>query len=891
MRPSIRLPLTLHGVISLRSLLLPLLIVPGFLSNPVFGDSFSKDWESTPDRTWIGPEFWANRLHDWQVADGRLECIADRARLGFRNVHLLSVDLSETPGPFQFRVRTGSLIGEGTGLDRVPPSAASGFQFGIGQGQIDYRSAAIVHHWAGPGAGLFAGVTRGGRLEIRDRSEPNLEPLASEAIDASGLADEAGLLLTLEGTPLGADRSTYRLVVTASAVQAAEGEEDALEDLGSATVEVDAARLLGNIALTSHPGDRANVPVAGRFWFDDLEVVGDRVAAHPERALGPVICAQHTLSRDVLKMTAQLLPIGEGQPQSATLQVDNDGRWVDAATAEIIVPGYTATFRVEDWDSTRGTAYRVLYDDRAVFEGMIRPDPVDAEALVVAGFTGNHNNWHQIGAASSDWLGGVWFPHEDLTSKVDVHRPDLLFFSGDQVYEGDSPTFADSNPRYIKMDYLYKWYLWCWAYRDLTRDTPSICMPDDHDVFQGNIWGQGGRKSPDRDHDGGYVHPADFVKMVERTQTSHMPDPYDPTPVDQGIGVYYTNMVYGRISIAILEDRKFKSGCNRPDMPPSGTGRPDHFNDPDFDVDRLDIEGVELLGARQETFLRDWATDWAGADMKMAVSQTIFANMATHHGGNLFRLIADLDSNGWPQSGRNRAIGLLRRALTFHLGGDQHLATVVHHGIERHGDAIWSFCVPSVANFYPRAWAPELDGDYRVPEPEEYRGDRRDGFGHPVTVYAATNPGKPSGYEPAALHDQMPGYGIVRLNKVDRTITMTCWPRYADPNVDEPYPFWPITIDQTDNDGRTPAAYLPTLIVEGLPVGVDPVIEVIDEANGDLVYAYRVRGSSVRPQVYDAQSTYTVRVSEPDRGLESVLNGIEPGPATRVESVRVTLEP
>ena len=47
---------------------------------------------------------------------------------------------------------------------------------------------------------------------------------------------------------------------------------------------------------------------------------------------------------------------------------------------------------------------------------------------------------------------------------------------------------------------------------------------DDHDVFQGNLWGAGGRKAR-RVNEGGYVMPADWVRMVERTQTSHLPDP------------------------------------------------------------------------------------------------------------------------------------------------------------------------------------------------------------------------------------------------------------------------------------------------------------------------------------------------------------------------------
>ncbi|MBA7620561.1 hypothetical protein ES703_27912 [subsurface metagenome] len=110
---------------------------------------------------------------------------------------------------------------------------------------------------------------------------------------------------------------------------------------------------------------------------------------------------------------------------------------------------------------------------------------------------------------------------------MSLHQPDLLFFSGDQVYEGASPTRPDLSN--IKLDYLYKWYLWCWAFRDLARDIPCIAIPDDHDVYQGNLWGAGGRKT-DQDNRGGYVHSAEFVKLVERTQASHLPDPYDPTP-------------------------------------------------------------------------------------------------------------------------------------------------------------------------------------------------------------------------------------------------------------------------------------------------------------------------------------------------------------------------
>jgi len=251
------------------------------------------------------------------------------------------------------------------------------------------------------------------------------------------------------------------------------------------------------------------------------------------------------------------------------------------------------------------------------------------------------------------------------------------------------------------------------------------------------VWGQSGRPAK-VDNEGGYVNPAWFVKMVDRTQCSNLPDPYDPTPIDQGIGVYYTSMSWGRIGFAILEDRKFKSGCA--DNPFITKGRPDHIIDPNFDVELIDLPGKKLLGDRQLNFLDWWAVNWKGEDMKVALSQTIFANMATHHGGNLFRLIADMDSNGWPQTGRNKAIDALRKAFAIHLAGDQHLGSVVHHGVESWDDAIYSFCVPSIANFYPRAWWPEVEGLDRPEGTEPNMGKHKDGFGNFVTVKAVTNP-------------------------------------------------------------------------------------------------------------------------------------------------------
>jgi arylsulfatase A-like enzyme len=805
--------------------------------------------EATSGRVWLGPQLWANRLQDWRAEGDRLVCVGARPDLPMRTAHSLTRRLGAGDGEFTIGARVAF----------EPPAggdgASCGFLLGAGSGEVDFRAAALIHGAPGPGGGLLAGIGADGRLFFADNEAEGgiASPVAAAAIE-SALGE---LRLRLDAVPGGG--GAYDL--TLSAHDAASGAA-----LGRCEWTVDASRLIGNLALFAH-STGAEGAAPRRISFAAFEAAGPKVEVHPEAALGPILSTQYTVSRGVLKLAAQLFPLGEGDPRVAALEVRRDGEWRELARAAIAVPGWTATFRVADWDAARDHACRVRCGDDA-YECTVRRDPIDKPVIVLAGFTGNHNNRRGFEGRRFDWRRGVWFPHADLTSRAAKHRPDLLFFSGDQVYEGDSPTRPDRAQ--LELDYLYKWYLWCWAYRELTRSIPAVTIPDDHDVYQGNLWGEGGRRT-DKDDKGGYVHPADFVRMVERTQTSHLPDPYDPAPVEQGIGVYYTAFTWGRIGLAVLEDRKFKSGCDGRVSHPGST-RADHIVDPDFDVRKADVPGLELLGKRQEAFLDEWAADWRGADLKVALSQTVFGGLATHHGPALEHLRADLDSNGWPQSGRRRALERLRKGFAFHLGGDQHLATLVHHGIDDWEDAVWSFAVPSAANFYPRKWEPPAAGESRAPGAPPWSGRHLDGLGNRVTVHAATNPGEPSGHQPAALHDRMPGYGVLRLDKAARAITVECWPRHADPGdpMARQYEGWPRSIGQLENYGRRPVAWLPELRVRGRS---DPVVQIFDEASGALVYALRIRGDRFRPWVF-AAGTYTVRVGEQEPMQMKTLNGV-----------------
>jgi len=257
-------------------------------------------------------------------------------------------------------------------------------------------------------------------------------------------------------------------------------------------------------------------------------------------------------------------------------------------------------------------------------------------------------------------------------------------------------------------------------------------------------------------------------------------------------------------------------------------------------------------------FLDDWA-DWTGAEMKCVLSQTIFCGGAHIHGSINGRLHADMDSNGWPQTGRNKAIRAMRKAFAFHLAGDQHLATVFHHGVDDWDDSIYSFCVPSIANLYLRWWDPLEPGKNRKPGAPPYTGQHLDGFGNKITCLAVANPDKrPTSGD--KLTTRAAGFGVVEFNKKDRTITMTCWPRNVDITdpAARPYPGWPITIHQTDNYARKAVAWLPTLVIKGQ---TDPVVQVIDESTNETVYTLRINGGRFRPKVF-RKGTYTIKIGE-----------------------------
>jgi hypothetical protein len=167
-----------------------------------------------------------------------------------------------------------------------------------------------------------------------------------------------------------------------------------------------------------------------------------------------------------------------------------------------------------------------------------------------------------------------------------------------------------------------------------------------------------------------------------------------------------------------------------------------------------------------------------------------------------------------------------------------------------------------------------------------YTGRYFDGFGNRITVHAVSNP-YISGKEPAVLHDRAPGYGIIKLNKKNRLITLECWPRYADPlSLDgEQYPGWPLSFDMEDNYAREVNGWLPPLMVTGLTR--PPVIQVVNEITGEIIYTLRIRDYSYQPGVFD-EGSYTVHIGEPGTDRMKSLRGLLSADTKTQDRIRVS---
>ena len=761
----------------------------------VFAAALTHAAEVTPvietgvERPWTGADFWANPAEDWVLSSGRIE---NRFSGGNRNVVILTAELGDDEAPFTLLTNIDQLSFEAIG------NGYCGFEIGRRGTFNDYRDDA-VH-----GTGLPVGVDFSGRLFIGRPADDS--PVVSMPLQ--------GVRLELKGEPAadGLYQCSLRLLDGAS------------KEIGITRAAIHGSWLRGLVALTAttQPHLKADpaaprpekLPKAsqqradeGRFAFSRIVLAGGKITARPERAFGPILWTTYTLDNDgTLRLLMQAAPLSMLVKHEAVMEIPG----LEPVIAAVDPVSRTARFRVTKLATGTDHPFKVTLNG-STWTGTVKAIP-DKEEWTIASLSCNDS---------------TGFPHQDLVANVAAQKPDLITFHGDQIYEGIGGYGLvydqRSNDRAVQ-SYLRKFAMHGWTWRELLRDTPSVTLPDDHDVFHGNLWGDGARPadvstgfSSAAQDTGGYKMSVEFVNAVHLTQTGNLPEPADPAPCRSGISVYFTRLAYGPLDFVILADRQFKSAPS-PLFPAAGIVNGFATTsgwDPKTEASHPE---AELLGVRQEIFLREWADHPApGARFRIALSQSPFAAPQTLPAGARSDSVvpsleipargemppddtptADFDTNSWPQEKRNLALGILASAKAIHLTGDQHLGSTGQYGIGAWRDGPWWLSSPAIANVWPRRWMPATPGANRSAGESPICGDFTDGFGNRMTIAAVANP-ETTDREPARLFERAVGYSVSRYHRGSGEVSLENWPYWASPARpapdNQPYPGWPVVID------------------------------------------------------------------------------------------------
>jgi|GEM_PF-6957373 len=629
-------------------------------------------------RIWVGPDRYQTPLHNWGVEDDQVVAYTNKYEpkqsSSFGSRLFVTDKMLGLDGDFTIRFSLQPLD------VKYSNKTQAGLRLGV-TSPIPYERS--VWNEEVRKGNFFVGIQRGKDVSLNGKQlDYDVSKLKQEPIEFEITGKLAG--------------NQAEVIIKASVGERA---------IGMSEEMLSKSELAGFVSLIVK-GD------SEKWSFGDgLKIEGSAWDERPEYKLGPVLWTQYTTDLDTVRVQAQFVPTEGMGNQTATIEIKQNGTWQAKGEAPIRHDSATALFVLEQLDLQQDHAFRVRYQWNGqdfYREGTIRENPVN-------------NNEFSIALLNCD-RGGL-FPQDDISRNVVTHNPDMVFFAGDQFYEFSNfcPALKEGYSfEATRLSYLGKWYLFGISYRSILKDRPSVIIPDDHDVFMGNVWGDSGR---------GYDMPPRWVNMVQETQTGSLPPYQDREPLFNGIKTYFTDIDYAGMSFAVIEDRKFKSNpslakkvANRKNIP----------------VQEVDIPELSLLGDRQLAFLRDWNESTSDKPFRWVLSQTLFGMGSTHNGAQLSPNRLDFDTNGWPRAERDKALKTLSRDVIM-LCGDQHLGMLTRLGIEEWGDGPLAFMVTGSSVGYPRAWWPDekpVGGEVNGP----YTGNYFDAWGNRLSVYGVTNP-------------------------------------------------------------------------------------------------------------------------------------------------------
>jgi len=256
----------------MRKYLLLLLLFPCSL----FGQKTTVfSFDTIENRRWVGADFWANRLQNWEVKNGKIYCSRSEE---LSTLHLLTHEMQSSKGSSEINFEIGR-----NELAAKDTAARAGIIVGLSDESLNYKARAMIQRFTLNEDGVWIGI-KGNRLFAQDL--PTSKILCNADVAANFKSKESLKIRLLISRTKNNEPRIYLYV----------------DDRFVQEIVITNENKNGNIALSV-----GSTKAGSEFFFNKLSV--SNLAAKKERAFGPISTCLYTLNDNVLNFSAQLMPI------------------------------------------------------------------------------------------------------------------------------------------------------------------------------------------------------------------------------------------------------------------------------------------------------------------------------------------------------------------------------------------------------------------------------------------------------------------------------------------------------------------------------------------------------------------------------------------------------
>ncbi|MDX1285010.1 MAG: hypothetical protein R3182_08365, partial [Draconibacterium sp.] len=131
---------------------------------------------------------------------------------------------------------------------------------------------------------------------------------------------------------------------------------------------------VASLAQQGEPPVKAPFEKLDLYCVNDWWIHAEKMKDNPKRIVDvdvprdEVICfGMYTVQNGVMKMTAQLFPLYPKESREVSLELKQNGSWKKVDTEKVNDIGWSALFRIENWDETKDVEYRLRHGEKASF--------------------------------------------------------------------------------------------------------------------------------------------------------------------------------------------------------------------------------------------------------------------------------------------------------------------------------------------------------------------------------------------------------------------------------------------------------------------------------------------------------------------------------------------